>query len=481
MRRNLAPGSHGLGSFGLGSFGLALTLAAALLLAGPVAAQSRHLLGLPLTEALARLQAEGLRIIYSSDLVHPDMRVAAEPSATWLHEVLEQLLAPHGLAARVGPGGNLLVVRAGPPPLTVRLTSPVAGEVTTGEVDVVAEVTTTEPVSYVDVFVNGWPTARIRQAPWSVRVAVPNEGGSCRFTAVARTAGGGRGTDSVVTRRVVLEDRLEVALRQVYVNVLSGAHDGTQLGPGDFRLFDGGVLQPLATFGRGNAPISALVLIDASESMRGGELTAAFDAARQFLSKLGPEDEAAVMVFADRILALTPFGPPEPGLLEGTEGTAAGGGTALDDHLYAALRLLDDRAGRRVVVLLSDGADVTSALTAADLEWKVQRSDAAIYWLRLSRRKASRSFSSSWRNFEANDREIEGLERAVDESGGRIQLLGAGLDLGAAFVSVVAELREQYVLGYYPRDLKRDGSWRPLEVRATQGVRLRYRAGWVDR
>jgi Ca-activated chloride channel family protein len=169
------------------------------------------------------------------------------------------------------------------------------------------------------------------------------------------------------------------------------------------------------------------------------------------------------------------------GLLEGVEGTTASGGTALNDHLYAALRLLDERPGRRIVVLLSDGADVTSALSATDLRWKIQRSDAAIFWLRLQRGRAEQSFSSAWRDVRANDREIAGLEQAVAESGGRIGVVAPGVDLAPAFAAVVAELREQYVLGYYPRDLRRDGSWRALEVRATPGVRLRYRAGWVDR
>jgi Ca-activated chloride channel family protein len=162
------------------------------------------------------------------------------------------------------------------------------------------------------------------------------------------------------------------------------------------------------------------------------------------------------------------------------EGTKAAGGTALDDHLYAALRLLDERPGRRVVVLLSDGADVTSALTAADLRWKVQRSDAAVYWLRL-RPRGEPSFSSAWRNAEANDRELAGLEAVVGESGGRVEPVAKRVDLASAFTAVIAELREQYVLGYYPRDLHRDGRWRVVEVRTTNGVRLRYRPGWVDR
>src|SRR4029079_1898997 len=156
-------------------------------------------------------------------------------------------------------------------------------------------------------------------------------------------------------------------------------------------------------------------------------------------------------------------------------------GQGLGDHPYAALRLLDERPGRRIVLLLSDGADVTSTLTAADLRWKVERSDASIYWLRLDRGRGERSFASAWRDAEGNDREFRELAEVVEDSGGRIEALLPGVDLGRAFTAVMAELRAQYVLGYYPRDLKRDGSWRSLEVRTTPGVRLRYRAGWVDR
>ena len=240
--------------------------------------------------------------------------------------------------------------------------------------------------------------------------------------------------------------------------------------------------QPLATFGRGDVAISALLLIDASESMRGGELAAAFAAARQFLRRLSPEDEAAVMVFADRVLALTPFGPPEPGLLEGIEGTAAAGGTALNDHLYAALRLLDERPGRRIVVLLSDGADVTSTLSGDDLRWKVQRSDASIYWLRLDPGRGERSFCSAWRDADRQRPRAGGARAGGGRERRPHRAAGARRRPRRAPSSPSsAELREQYVLGYYPRDLRRDGSWRSLEVRTAPGVRLRYRAGWVDR
>jgi len=282
----------------------------------------------------------------------------------------------------------------------------------------------------------------------------------------------------------VLEDRLEVALRQVYVSLTGSGRSllvGPPLRPEDFTIVDGGVAHPAASLARGDTPISALLLVDASESMR-ERLGAAFAAAHTFLAGLGPGDEAAVMVFADRILALTPFGPPDPALLASVERPSAAGGTALNDHLYAALRLLDERPGRRVVLLLSDGADVTSALSAQDVLWKVRRSDAAIYWLRLPGPQDVAGYSSSWRDTTGNAREEQGLLTAIDESGGRIEPLAGTGELERAFAGVVAELRQQVVLGFYPQALKRDGSWRPLEVRTgIPGLKLHYRAGWVDR
>jgi Ca-activated chloride channel family protein len=457
---------------------LAVTVAVAVRAADP---PPRAYAGLPLGEALADLQARGLRIIYSEDLVRPDMRVLDEPRAEWLHDVLDELLAQHGLATRVGPGGSLLVVRAGPAPVRIRIVRPRPGEVTAGEVEVAAEVASQQEIAWVDFFVNGWPAARVRKAPFIASVLVPEAPGPCQFTAVVRTADGGRATDTVTTQRVVHEERVTVALRQVHVQVTRSRH-GAPLTAQHFKLFDQGVEQEITSFGRGDAPLSALILIDASESMRGGSLQAALTASRAFLSRLAPGDEAAVMVFADRLMSMSPFGSPDVALLEGAERIPAAGGTALNDHLYAALRLLDERPGRRVVVLLSDGADVLSALTADDLLWKVRRSDASIYWLRLGADRASWSFTSAWRDVPANEREGAGLVTAVEESGGRVEDLRRPDELPASLAALLGELREQYVLGYYPRDLRHDGSWRPVRVEVpVAGVRLRYRNGWVDR
>jgi hypothetical protein len=72
--------------------------------------------GRPLRDVLAELQGQGLGMIYSSDLVRPDMLVASEPRATEPRLLLAELLAPHGLETREGPGGILLIVRGAAAP-----------------------------------------------------------------------------------------------------------------------------------------------------------------------------------------------------------------------------------------------------------------------------------------------------------------------------------------------------------------------------
>ncbi|MBX3702307.1 MAG: TonB-dependent receptor [Steroidobacteraceae bacterium] len=83
-----------------------------LLLAG--AAEAAAYRGMPLDRVLEELRAGGLELLYSSDLVKPWMRVAAEPQATEPRARLEEILAPHGIRVSDGPGGTLILVRDAP-------------------------------------------------------------------------------------------------------------------------------------------------------------------------------------------------------------------------------------------------------------------------------------------------------------------------------------------------------------------------------
>ena len=214
--------------------------------------------------------------------------------------------------------------------------------------------------------------------------------------------------------------------------------------------------------------------------MRGERLRVALSGARSFIDAMARLDQASLLLFAGRIVHATPFTGFPRVLASGLDGVEAGGGTALCDHLYAALKLLEERQGRRVVILLTDGVDTTSVLAMEDVLWAAQRSQALIYWLRLPLTARSGGFSSAWRDARGHRRQLEGLEEVVRRSGGRTVPLRAVEDAARAFTDILRELRGQYVLGYYPEPRRGDGRWRRVRVRAGGGLEVRAREGYGD-
>lgn len=383
----------------------------------------------------------------------------------------------------------LLAILAAPAAaqIEVEILSPASGQPLFGQVEVVARVSAEEPLHHVDILVDGRLAAHLLHSPYRTLVDVGQQNREHRIRVVATGLFGGSGEASLVAPRIEVDETIDVALLQLYVTVSGpGGKLAQGLQASDFQIVDqSGQARPPTTFARGDLPISAVLLVDSSESMKGARLEAALDGARAFVRGLQGEDEARVLLFSDRLLRATPFTRDPDELSAPLEGAQASGGTALNDALYVALNLLDRRLGRPVVVMLSDGADVTSLLSMHDLLWKVHRSQAILYWVRLLEPGESAGdtplFASAWRTYEENRQELELLRRAITDSGGRTLPIRSVGDLGTAFGKVLEELRGQYILGYSPRHRKHDGSWQPLEVRVEgKGLTVRTRTGYVD-
>lgn len=108
-------------------------LAIALLLVAFSASAVTRYTGRPLAKALRDLEAKGLRLIYSNDVVRPEMIVGIEPRSTEPRQMLNELLREHHLHATNGPRGSIVIVRdaeKAPPPLAKTATTqmPVALE-----------------------------------------------------------------------------------------------------------------------------------------------------------------------------------------------------------------------------------------------------------------------------------------------------------------------------------------------------------------
>lgn len=368
-------------------------------------------------------------------------------------------------------------------PLTIQLDSPTGLEAVFGQVEVVVHVGGEEGVRQMDLLVDGKPRGQRAESPWRFVVDVGQENRERSFEVVAVGVGGTRARSAVTTPAVRVDEEVAVELRQLYVTATDRNGERVlDLGRNEFRVRDQGHDQRLVTFARGDVPITAALLIDSSESMRGDRLRSALRGTRAFVEGMRQLDEAAVLAFSDRLSRSTPFTGDVETLLGPLDGLVASGNTATHDHLYLALQLLERRQGRRVVVLFTDGADLHSVLDMEEVAWTARRSQALIYWIRLDEGGQRSSFATAWRDGASNERETELLEQVVERSGGRVASLESIEGVEEAFRDILAELREQYVLGYYPRGPTGEGGWRKVSVETGRpGVRLRTRDGYVDR
>ncbi len=354
-----------------------------------------------------------------------------------------------------------------------------------GKVPVRIQVESKEPVQRVRLYVDDKLVTVLTQPPWEVTVDVGDQNVEHVFRAVALTASGETGEMAIQTPAIEVDEVVEVPLEQLYITVTQGDQRATGLQKGDFTVLDDGAPQEIVTFEGGDAPLTAVLLVDSSESMRGERLAAAIRGAEAFTGGMKNLDEAMSILFSDRLIRATPFTDDPAVLRQSLEGAKAGGGTALTDYLYSAFKILDGRQGRRVIVVLSDGYDVYSALDMKDALWKAQRSQAIVYWLQLQDRGQIDAepglFTSAWRDADQNKEQFDTLRKLVLDSGGRIEPIFDVSEVESSFRNILAELREQYVIGYYPKDLQKDGSWRKVEVRVRGfGNRVRVREGYVD-
>jgi Ca-activated chloride channel family protein len=227
----------------------------------------------------------------------------------------------------------------------------------------------------------------------------------------------------------------------------------------NFALSDNNIPQAIRYFSSEDAPITIGVVFDLSGSMA-SKFVRARKALTAFLRTSNPQDEFFVVGFNDRPSIIVDY-TSDPDDVEArmvmlkTENR-----TALIDAVYLAvdhLRLA--KYDRKALLIISDGGDNRSRYTESELERVVRESGVQTYSIGI------------FDNYAPSPEEQMGpelLKEICEMTGGRLFNVGsdtAGLEDIATRIS--AELRNQYVLGYNPSEVKRDGSWRKLKVKLT--------------
>lgn len=377
---------------------------------------------------------------------------------------------------------GLLLAAQGALAADIYVRTPPEGKAVFGPVEVFVEIDSTVPVKIVEIHLDGELVAELTEPPYRAVVDVGQDNVAHTIEAIATDENGERATATRTTGVIRIDEEVNLELQQLYVTALREGERVLDLEEGQFRVFDEGEPQEMVTFERGEVPLTAVLLIDASLSMEGEGLAAALSGARAFVEEMGELDEAKVMVFSDRLLASTPFTGDPAVVGEVVERASPSGSTAINDHLYFALSELGDRPGRRVLVLLSDGLDIDSILRMVDVEWKAGRVQSVIYWIRPTfGADLHEPHASVWRDSASQRRESEGLGETVRRSGGQEYPIERIEDAPLAFRELLAELRDQYVLGYYPGKNDNDGAWHEVDVKVdSPGVKVRVRGGYYD-
>jgi Ca-activated chloride channel family protein len=369
----------------------------------------------------------------------------------------------------------------------VTILEPKDGDFVIGELDIVVEVVAGADIAEVEFQLDGRAIGTLTMEPFRLHVDLGEKNTHHRFSVVARDVEGNEATHEVTTQPIPIAGDWEVELQQLYVSVMRDEERVLDLRRENFSVTDEGSLQELVTFARGDIPFTAVLLIDASASMYGEKIESAIAGAASFVHGMKDLDQAQVMVFSDQLLSSTPITDVKAVLTAGLSGTEARGGTALQDHLFVALKLLEGRQGRRVLILLSDGVDTHSVLAMQQVLEMARKSNTLIYWIRVARASSDpesfehKNLSSAWKNSEQYKDQQDVLIDIVNHSGGRIFGVTSPRQIRPVFIDILEELREQYVLGYYPNNRRNDGRWHRVKVKVEAAdVEVRAPRGYVD-
>jgi Ca-activated chloride channel family protein len=372
---------------------------------------------------------------------------------------------------------------------SVTISSPEPGQPVFGEIEVRAEVVSQAPLTRVELWLDGSLAATCSGPPYRFKVDVGEENVEHRFEVVAIAASGARTSAHRTTPRIQVNDDIQVNLQQLYVTATLHGEPVHDLRQEEFKIYDERKPQQLVTFARGDIPFTSVILVDSSTSMIGDKQDHALRGAREFAGRMKPLDEAKLIVFSDTIRAASPFTSYSEVLTASLGRFPAVGGTAINDVLYLGLTQLEQRQGRRVLVLLSDGVDTHSAMQMRHVLPCFRRSRALVYFIRTrsgseptdSEPGKPPTASSPWRDHQGYRAEFKQLLRAVNDSGGRLLEVASPEGIEKAFGDIVTELRDHYVLGYYPSNRSGDGSWHKVRVEVSRpGVEIRTSSGYVD-
>ena len=251
----------------------------------------------------------------------------------------------------------------------------------------------------------------------------------------------------------------------------------TSLNKQDFRVLDSGMPQEIALFERNTSvPLSVAVLIDTSGST---EINLHYeeDSVLHFLPTLldsgNPQDTFALFSFNFRINLEADYSRNRKRAEHALHSLRGEGGTSLYDAVYLASDTLWGREGRHVMVVVTDGGDTTSYKRYEDALAAAQRTDVVVYPIVVVPIAAEAGRNTGGEH---------ALATLASSTGGRIFYPEGFEKLDQAFGEIIEELRTQYLLGFYPQDVREERRlFHPIKVETkNSSFRVNARSGYYE-
>ena len=230
----------------------------------------------------------------------------------------------------------------------------------------------------------------------------------------------------------------------------------TGLDKENFQLYEGNASQQIRTFSSEDAPVSLGVIFDSSGSMA-SKMDRAKDAVIEFFKTANPQDEFFMITFSDEPEAVSDFTNSVDEIQNKLVFAVPRRRTALLDAIYMGVsKMRQAKYPKKALLIISDGGDNHSRYTEGEIKSLVKEADVMIYAIGIYDRSAS-----------AIEERLgpELLSDITELTGGRAFTIDNPNDLGDVATKIGVELRNQYVLGYRPNKVVRDGKWRKIKVK----------------
>jgi Ca-activated chloride channel family protein len=271
--------------------------------------------------------------------------------------------------------------------------------------------------------------------------------------------------------------KVDVKLVNVYVTVTDprGAPVGG-LKKENFLVQEDGREQKISVFDKESAlPLSIALAIDTSLSTR-HDLPLEQASAKRFVHAImRPVDALSVFGFSETVVQSS-FGYTADlkRIDEGIDHIHLGAATALFDAVYLASRSLDRRQGRKVMVLITDGGDTISRIDYKGAARAAEEAEALVYSIIVVPIENSAG------------REIGGehaLIQLSEDTGGKYYYATSMSQLDEVFRQISDELRNQYLLAYYPSQRTSNSQFRRIQVGVSgpedaASYHVRHRVGY---